>query len=208
MDIYALRIGTGPIKGVLSGNIHPDEHAGAYTMEGAVDWLLSDDPDAVSLRAAVTFYVYPGLNAQGRFAGTSRLDMHDMGDANRIWSSAYDGNPLSATMRGIWEADLPNAPLFGLDYHDAPLSTRGAEIWRPVGSDSAWTAEARRLYAERTGEQMGLVGSSGNPTISRYWRDRGAEWAVAYEYGLRHPDGPTEWRAWGVDTVRALTVIM
>ena len=45
---------------------------GNWVLEGLVRWLVGDDPRAAALRREVEFYVYPMVNADGRFAGYNR----------------------------------------------------------------------------------------------------------------------------------------
>ena len=92
-DIFAYRI-TNPAtdsptpkrKVVLTTGLHSGEVLGTHTYEGLINWLISDDSRAASLRDEVEFFAYPTLNAAGRFAGTSRATVENPNeDPNRLW---------------------------------------------------------------------------------------------------------------------------
>lgn len=207
-DMYGFLIGTGPAVVPLTGNIHPDEHAGAYAFEGAIDFLLSDHPDAVSLRSKATFACYPRLNPQGRFLGWSRSE--PMGnDANRIWTADFDHVPLSAVMRGVWAVDV-TAPAFAIDYHDWSDRNAGGSIWRRTEEPGgvAYTSALSSIYNARTGRALDMAYSDSNPTIGDYWRGRGATWAATIEHGILLQDTWTDWQAYGVDSARAMLAML
>ncbi len=99
-DIYAYKItdpaATGSKKKiVLGGGVHANETVGNWTLEGLVNFLVSDDLTAAQLRRYAEFYVYPLANPDGRFAGNNRttVQVGDI-DPNRAW------NPPSYTEPG------------------------------------------------------------------------------------------------------------
>lgn len=93
-DIYGYRI-TNPAtdsptvpknKIFLTSGVHSGEVLGNYALEGLLDWLVTDDPRAARLRDTSEFFVYPMLNAAGRFAGTSRATVENPNqDPNGRW---------------------------------------------------------------------------------------------------------------------------
>lgn len=99
-DLYGYRI-TDPAvaeakkKIVLSSGVHANETVGNWTLEGLVDFLLSDDLEAAQLRRYADFFVYPMVNPDGRYAGNNRttVQVPDI-DPNRAW------NPPSYTEPG------------------------------------------------------------------------------------------------------------
>ena len=63
----------GPKKKIaLVSGVHSNETLGNYTLEGLVDFLVSDEWEAAVLRRYADFYVYPLANPDGRFAGYNR----------------------------------------------------------------------------------------------------------------------------------------
>ena len=51
---------------MIAGN-HGFEHADNWNLQGAIDFWVSDDPNAVLLRRDTELYVYPMVNPDGRF---------------------------------------------------------------------------------------------------------------------------------------------
>ena len=47
---------------VLTARVHPGETVGSWMMKGALDFLLSDHPDAHVLRDNFVFKIVPMLN--------------------------------------------------------------------------------------------------------------------------------------------------
>ncbi|HBO43409.1 MAG TPA: hypothetical protein DD670_05660, partial [Planctomycetaceae bacterium] len=66
-DLYGYKIADVDAPGkkakiLLSGGNHPCETPGSHALEGMIDFLLSDAPEAVGLRRLAEFYVYPQIN--------------------------------------------------------------------------------------------------------------------------------------------------
>jgi hypothetical protein len=82
-------------KIVAIGGVHANETLGNFTLDGLVDFLLSDDLAATQLRRYAEFYIYPMANPDGRVAGYNRstVQIADI-DPNRAW------NPPSYTEPG------------------------------------------------------------------------------------------------------------
>jgi hypothetical protein len=99
-NLYGYKIGDPAATGtkrkiVLASGVHANETVGNWTLEGLVDFLVSDDLRAAQLRRYADFYVYPMVNPDGRFAGNNRttVAVGDV-DPNRAW------NPPSYTEPG------------------------------------------------------------------------------------------------------------
>jgi hypothetical protein len=91
-DMYGYKI-TDPNGGaiakkkvVLLGGVHANETLGNFTLEGLVDFLVSDEAEAAILRKYAEFYVYPMANPDGRLAGYNRSTVQRENlDPNRYW---------------------------------------------------------------------------------------------------------------------------
>lgn len=57
---------------VFTGRVHPGETVGSWMLHGAIEFLLSEDPIAVSLRDKFIFYIIPMLNPDGVIQGNYR----------------------------------------------------------------------------------------------------------------------------------------
>jgi hypothetical protein len=91
-NLYGFKItdsaAAGPKKKiVLAGGVHANETVGNWTLEGLIDFLVSDDLEAAQLRRYAEFYVYPMANPDGRYAGNNRTTVQvDDIDPNRAWN--------------------------------------------------------------------------------------------------------------------------
>jgi hypothetical protein len=132
-NLYGFKINdpaeTGPKNiGLITCGNHPGEHIAAWTFKALITFLLSSDPDAIYLRRAWTFYVYPSLNPQGRYGGLYRNYPDSLGDdANRIWNVNNSGTLV--TTRTAIDADLSTVHLF-LDVHGYNFDYGGGTNFR------------------------------------------------------------------------------
>lgn len=69
---------------VLTARVHPGETAGSFMLQGAVDFLLSSQAEAVFLRSQYVIKVVPMLNPDGVRYGNSRCSLLGV-DLNRRW---------------------------------------------------------------------------------------------------------------------------
>lgn len=96
---------TGPKKKIVTlSGVHANETLGNFTLEGLVDFLLSDDLEAAQLRRYAEFYVYPMANPDGRFAGYNRSTVQRVNvDPNRAWNppNYFDPDNVSGTLDDI-----------------------------------------------------------------------------------------------------------
>ena len=91
-------------KIVVMSGVHANETLGNFTLEGLVDFLLSDELEAAQLRRYAEFYVYPMANPDGRFAGYNRSTVQRVNvDPNRAWNppNYIDPEDVSLTLSDI-----------------------------------------------------------------------------------------------------------
>jgi hypothetical protein len=117
-DARAFKIGTGSRNVLLFGNPHPEECLGHWSLFGAIDFLLSDDADAVALRSECTFQVYPNMHAQATYAGIPRSFVHDppLEDGNRNWNTV--DNQTKTLYDTYWTANVPSTVFATIEFHD------------------------------------------------------------------------------------------
>nr|XP_051698198.1 cytosolic carboxypeptidase 2 [Oryctolagus cuniculus] len=71
---------------VLSARVHPGESNGSWIMNGFLDFILSDSPDAQLLRDVFVFKVVPMLNPDGVIVGNYRCSLAGR-DLNRRYKT-------------------------------------------------------------------------------------------------------------------------
>ena len=70
----------------FSGRVHPGETNSSYTIKGIIDYLLTDTPEAKSLRKKFIFKIVPMLNPDGVIYGNYRCSLLGV-DLNRRWKN-------------------------------------------------------------------------------------------------------------------------
>lgn len=77
---------------------HPGEDCVGYYMEGLIERLLSDTPEALAVRKGLVFYLVPMVNPDGAFHGSCRYNANGE-DLNSIWLKDDPGQPEVACIR-------------------------------------------------------------------------------------------------------------
>lgn len=125
-DIFGYRI-TDPsnqvskAKIVISSGVHANESLANHTVEGLVNFLISDEFSAAALRKVADFYVYPMTNVDGRFAGYNRSTVqHIDRDPNRFWREDLyaDMNDIQ-TVAEAMKTDTGQQIEYFIDFHSA-----------------------------------------------------------------------------------------
>ena len=68
----------------MTARVHPGETMASYIIEYIIDFLLSNNPAAKSLRENFVFKIVPMLNIDGVVAGNYRCNLYGS-DLNRQW---------------------------------------------------------------------------------------------------------------------------
>ena len=72
-------------KGVIiSARVHPGETNSSWMMNGVIEFLLSDAPEAIVLRDMFVFKIFPMINPDGVINGNYRCSLAGC-DLNRRW---------------------------------------------------------------------------------------------------------------------------
>ncbi|CAD8066241.1 unnamed protein product [Paramecium sonneborni] len=91
-----ITIGNGKKAIILMARQHPGETPGSFTIEGAIEFLLSNCMEAEILRNNFTFYIIPMINPDGVVFGNYRCNLYGT-DLNRIWI-----NPHKELHDSVW----------------------------------------------------------------------------------------------------------
>jgi hypothetical protein len=194
-NIYGYKItdpaATGPKeKIVLVSGVHANETLGNFTLEGLVDFLVSDDLEAGQLRRYAEFYVYPMANPDGRFAGYNRSSVQRVNvDPNRSWNppnyyDPSDGPPALLDIAEVGESmrfDTGQNIDYLIDFHStvnpSPYPYHHGLILPEWQTDPFWLS----LLARETGLITGGAALS-DFTGAKFGRDvLDAEFSATFE---------------------------
>lgn len=186
---------------VLTSGTHASEVTANHVLEGKVDFLISDDPDAVELRRRAVIFVYPQVNPEGRWAGymrsapeTPRINF------NRDWKEQPENRQVALMIEAILR-DTGGQAAVVVDYHSI---RRGRyEIWdeREYGEQQPYFQALKELRP-----QLRWLEST-NPNNVRQWgrHTLGAVESFTFEVGAFIPGWSVpEYHALGADSARAL----
>ena len=73
---------------VFTARVHPGETNASWIMQGILDFLTSDSPEANQLRALYVFKIVPMLNPDGVINGNYRCSLAGC-DLNRRWKTPH-----------------------------------------------------------------------------------------------------------------------
>ncbi|XP_072326681.1 cytosolic carboxypeptidase 4 [Scyliorhinus torazame] len=104
---------------VLTARVHPGESNASWVMKGTLEFLVSDDAIARSLRDSYIFKIIPMLNPDGVINGCHRCSLSGE-DLNRQWSEPNpDLHPTIYHAKGLlsYMRSISKTPLVYCDYH-------------------------------------------------------------------------------------------
>ena len=149
---------------IMSDGNHPNEQTGSWGLQGAVDFLLSDDPRAEQLRREAVFFIYPMLNPDGRYALTGRsnpeMQAEGEGDHNRVWNTHGRFSTIDVYVDAM-RNDTGGMVHYLLDFHSA------GNTFYFVTADLADSPYAQAMTARDP--EVGPNTSSGQPGMIRIW---------------------------------------
>eukprot|EP00228_Micromonas_bravo_P003920 CAMPEP_0203009934 /NCGR_PEP_ID=MMETSP1401-20130829/9990_1 /ASSEMBLY_ACC=CAM_ASM_000894 /TAXON_ID=38833 /ORGANISM="Micromonas pusilla, Strain CCAC1681" /LENGTH=517 /DNA_ID=CAMNT_0049751607 /DNA_START=144 /DNA_END=1694 /DNA_ORIENTATION=+ len=99
----------------LTCRVHPGETPASHALSGFLDFVTSDDSDAVSLRRKVTFVVVPMLNPDGCVSGNYRADSNGA-DLNRRWADCVSNREPTLTAAKALVKWYARDPCHALDF--------------------------------------------------------------------------------------------
>jgi hypothetical protein len=119
-DIPALAIGTGKTRILILGGQHPAEFSGTEAVFGIADWLLTNLPEAQSIREKYTLCLIPLLNPDGNVAGRCGRNAQGV-DLYRAFEGAASGElPSAAEAVCLWKRVEALQPILSLNFHTFP----------------------------------------------------------------------------------------
>ena len=187
----------GKTQIVLTSGLHANEVLGNHTLEGTIDFLLSNDPRATELRKVAEFFIYPMLNPDGRFAGNNRATIQNPNqDPNCCWSptasSNWQNKPDLKLSGEAMMADLQvttggDAEYF-IDYHSTITTSANANDFMFLHPEKDHTADPFWTNLMDETSTVGWVQSTGtSPTSANFGEiELGADFDATFETAF-HP---------------------
>lgn len=187
----------GKTKIVLTSGLHANEVLGSHTLEGTIDWMLSDDPRAVGLRELAEVFVYPMLNPDGRFAGNNRATIQNpYQDPNCCWSPTgfknWQDKPDLKVSGEAMMADLQvttggEADYF-IDYHSTVTTSPVADDFMFLHPEKRHTYDPFWIHLLKlTDTLFALRSTSTGPTSANFGEvELGAQFDATFETSF-HP---------------------
>jgi hypothetical protein len=186
-DMYGYKItdpnGDASVKKkvVLFGGVHANETLGNFTLEGLVDFLVSDEAEAAILRKYAEFYVYPMANPDGRLAGYNRSTVqHENLDPNRYWVPPnYNGLDDIEVVGDSVRIDTALDIDYLIDFHSTVNGKTGhyGFVLPAYQSDPLWQAILQLEPSVNT-NNASLVDNTG----AKFGRDHlNAEFSITFE---------------------------
>ncbi|XP_062924897.1 cytosolic carboxypeptidase 1 isoform X3 [Mobula hypostoma] len=103
----------------LTSRVHPGESNSSWVMKGTLEYLMSNNLTAQSLRDSYIFKIVPMLNPDGVINGSHRCSLSGE-DLNRQWSNPHpELHPTIYHTKGLLQylASIQRTPLVFCDYH-------------------------------------------------------------------------------------------
>lgn len=138
-ELYVARVGTGPMRVWVSANIHGNEQLTSEAVIQILKYLaVSGKKDAKAIRDAMTIYMIPTMNPDGREANTRGTWLYDDGtglptgvtvDLNRDWHSLMRADETKAWY-AFWCWMEPNylLDLHHMGIHNVPYTDEVASL--------------------------------------------------------------------------------
>ena len=194
----------GKSKIVLTSGLHANEVLGNHTLEGTIDFLLSNDPRAAELRKTAEFFIYPMLNPDGRFAGNNRATIDTPNtDPNRAWSPTVPGKTWfnepeiqlsgEAMMADLQTATGGQADYF-IDYHSTITTSANANDFMFLHPEKGHTADPFWTnFLDETSTVGFQQSTSTGPTSANFGEvELGADFDATFETAF-HPSRGVEY---------------
>ncbi len=196
---------------VLVAGVHAAEDQGNWTLEAAVEFLLSADVKAQNVRRHFNTYVYPMLNAPGRAGGGWRGSFTQgtagIDDLNRHFSDALPSSlEIIQLPRTAMETDLPSVVHVAIDFHGQQLDDYG--IYTDTG-DTYQAAFDSALEAYMGAGAVGDVGESNAGFVPVWFRNtRSTRFAITSELGDPAPITDANIVTWGESHIKAISDLL
>ncbi|HUI05439.1 MAG TPA: S8 family serine peptidase [Verrucomicrobiae bacterium] len=149
-NLYGFEVTDSSVTGpktkivIMSGN-HSGEPPGTMTVQGLVNFLVSDDPRMQQLRRVADFYVYPQVDPEGRAAGYYiSTPQNPTKNHNRYWNNPAGFTEITI-IENAMKADTGGAVDYFFDFH----SEWQPDEVQPLATDPMFSSPYANLLVAR-----------------------------------------------------------
>lgn len=129
---------------IMSGN-HSGEPPGTMTVQGFVNFLISNDPRMQQLRRVADFYVYPLVDPEGRAAGYYvSTPQNPTKNHNRYWNNPAGFTEITI-IENAMKVDTSSAVDYFFDFH----SESDPDKVQPLAIDPMFSSQYANLLVAR-----------------------------------------------------------
>jgi hypothetical protein len=146
---------------VLMAGVHASEDVGNFCLKGAVEFLVSEDPQAATIRSWFSVFVYPLVATAGRMGGSGRSDFqagYMRTDVNREWDSSVMETLVKHKAAIL--ADTGGEVAVFMDFHGTTAQEYRYDYTDSRIDHSAWMAAVRTFIPGLVQTQSSIAGSS------------------------------------------------
>lgn len=206
--LYSLKISSGGLapdgaakrKMVLMAGMHAAEDVGNYILQGAVEFLVSADAQAATVRSWFDVFVYPMVASAGRAGGGQRLDFENankLKDVNREWAGTLL-ETIEAHKTAI-AADAGATVHVTFDFHGTHYQE--AYDYHIGPTQATWTTAIRTyIPGHPINDLSGTAGTSARWAVD----NKGTEYAITPEHPYQTTLNLTSLLAYGANHMRAV----
>ncbi len=168
---------------------HAWESGGSWVCRGLVQWLVSDDPRAVSLRGKAAFHIVPVMDIDNVTVGAGGKEEKPQ-DHNRDWTDEPYHPAVAAAQREILRENSAGKFDLFIDLHNPGPGDRSSFFFispRSILSDAGWTNIQTFLQVAQA-EMIGPLPVRGparesGPGYDARWRQIGKNWVTEHTDG-------------------------
>lgn len=206
--LYSLKISSGGLapdgtakrKMVLMAGMHAAEDVGNYALQGAVEFLISADAQAATVRSWFDVFVYPMVASAGRAGGGQRLDFENankLRDVNREWAGTLL-ETIEAHKTAI-AADAGATVHVTFDFHGTHYEA--AYDYHVGPTQATWTTAIRTyIPGHPISDLSGTAGTSAKWAVD----NKGTEYAITPEHPYQTTLNMSSLLAYGANHMRAV----
>lgn len=182
-NLYAFKVsnnlatapdGAAKRRMVMFSGVHGSEDVGNYCLKGAVQFLVSEDAQAQTIRQWFDVFVYPLVASAGRKGGSTRGDFQSgfmTADVNRSWN----GSTFETVVKhkAAVQVDTGGEAAVFFDFHGTHQDALPHSAYLPSTDQASWQnairvyiPDLRQVLLSGSGYSLDWIESALSPSIA------------------------------------------